>query len=997
VSPSHAVPTPASRHPRPTVVVLGAGIAGLTAAHELVERGFEVTVYEPRTDERAEMGAAAPGVHPPVKLGGLAASQYSTAGPGAHGSRARLRPFPGRRGQPRPPGRALAGEHGFRFFPAYYLHIWDLFQRIPLYHPTHLPTTGEVVWQPSSRTVMDNVRRVVTQGTIVEGEPSLVFPREAPRTLAELVTAATQLTELGFTVSDVQTFISRLLRYLVTSPLRRSSELQNLSAYDFFIGRDATVARRFSYSPRFEALILEMPRVLAAFDSRWGDARTNLTTYLQLQLQMDRHDNKADGVLNGPTTESWFDHWYQHLVQLGVRFVRGAASRLEPPSPDRLRLPHLQARVTVVLTDGTRLAPDYVVVAVDAPAAERITGALREAGTGGTVAGLDGFTTSVPPSRGPLQPGATRSPVRRDPYAMDQMGRVPWDRFQTLTGIQYYFDTEFQLVRGHVYYSGTEWGLSSINQHGLWEKRPCLARDGHVSVLSVDIGDFNTPSRHLVDELGRGKAARDCTADELALEVWRQIVTAITSNVDNVPEALIPWPAWYALDRNLVLATGAGQDAGRPVRNEAPYLVPIVGDWPNRPGGDPWNPHGSSWTTRSTEDRWLEDLERRAVWQARHGGYQVHHNSVVFAGTWTKTFTRMTSMEAACESARHAVNAILDHYVWVETGGADRREKTTLDWRFPFGFLDQGFSSPIRLPSPAGDYCFVFDIENREPLDTRSLRNLDSQYHRASLPHPLDTTGPAVVGAPGSPVPSLAGGPPMTTSPNDYTGQLLSYLQAWRQYLEQVTSTAATGQLWPSAPWPPPWPSPPAAPAPAAEPAPPNPTYESPSYPQPEAPAADAGRAAQEGGRSSLYDPGLTTIPSGPVTDRRPGSAYPDAADVTSSGADTTASARSLYSAPAVSSPPAAWWELDQGRERPSLSNDPLAPTRLQPPPQPIGESPGGRTVAPQGGELHPLSFNVPLPVGVLGEQRTSGGRFSRPHQWRQTDGTEIIGADPRA
>ncbi len=72
------------------------------------------------------------------------------------------------------------------------------------------------------------------------------------------------------------------------------------------------------------------------------------------------------------------------------------------------------------------------------------------------------------------------------------MGRVPWDRFQTLAGIQYFFDTEFQLLRGHMYYSGTEWGLSSINQSGMWERQRILARDGHVSVLSVDIGDFNT-------------------------------------------------------------------------------------------------------------------------------------------------------------------------------------------------------------------------------------------------------------------------------------------------------------------------------------------------------------------------------------------------------------------------------------------------------------------------------------------------------------------------
>jgi hypothetical protein len=731
------VRSPASCHPRRTVVVLGAGIAGLTAAHELVVRGFEVTVYEPRGDERAELGAALLGAFPPVKLGGLAASQYSTAGP-TGGSQAELRPFPGHQGRRRPPPRAVPGEHGFRFFPAYYLHIWDLLQRIPVYDPAVQHVDADLRWQASSRTVMDNVRRVITQATVLHGRPSLIFTREQPRSAAELVTLLTEFQDLGFTPSDVITIFSRILRYLVTSPLRRASELQNLSAYDYFIGRDATAARRYSYSPQTEALILHMPKVLAAFDSHWGDARTNISTFMQLLLRMDRRDDKADGVLNGPTTEAWFDHWYRHLTQLGVRFVRGAAERLEPPLVDRRLPPHLRPRVRVVLADGTELASDYVVAAVDAPTAERITAALRAVGTGGVAAELDGFTTSQPPAAGPLQPAAERSAARRDPFAMAQLGRQPWDRFQTLAGIQYYFDTEFQLVRGHVFYAGTDWGLSSINQHGLWEQRPTLARDGYVSVLSVDIGDFNKPSSQLLDEHGHGKAARDCTPDEIAAEVWRQIVTEITSQVDSVPEALLPWPAWYALDRNLVMA-GPGQGDGRPLRNEAPYLIPIVGDWPNRPGAEPWNPNGTSWTVRSTEDAWQEDLVLRDVWQARHGGYQVHHNSLVFAGTWTKTFTRMTTMEAACESARHAVNAILDHYLWVETGGTDRRETTALDWHLPFGFIDQGYSVPVRQPSPAGDYCFVFDLENREPLETRSLRNLDSQYCRNGLPHPLDT------------------------------------------------------------------------------------------------------------------------------------------------------------------------------------------------------------------------------------------------------------------
>ena len=766
------ITTPASRTRRPTVAVLGGGIAGLTAAHELAERGFVVTVYESKKDERNGLKSTPAGTYPPVKLGGLAASQYSTVG--THdGSHAELRPFPGRRGQPCAPRRAVAGEHGFRFFPAFYLHIWDLFQRIPVYQQTQ-KSGGTTCWTPTSRTVYDNVRRVVTKGITVENQPTLVFPSELPRSAGEVLGILKELAILGFTAGDIATYLGRLVHYLTTSPLRRAQELQNISAYDYLVGYDSkTGMNRFSYTPRCDAMLRQMPRILVALDSFWGDARTNMTTYLQLYLNMDRRDNKADGVLNGPTSEAWLDHWYRYLDALGVSFVHKAAARLDTPPIDPTQPPHLRPRAQITLADGTRVAPDYTVVAVDAPGAEYITAPLRAAGTGGAVAGLDGFTTLPPPPDGPLQSVTTRPQERRDPYSMDEMGRLPWDRFQTLCGIQYYFDTEFQLLRGHLLLTSTEWALSSINQSGLWETQKVLDPDGHISVLSVDIGDFNTPSRHLVDEFGRGKAARDCTADEIAAEVWRQIVTALTSDdAESAGDKVMPCPAWYALDRSLIMSDGPGQGQGRIVRNESPYLVPIVGDWTNRPGAEPWNPHGSSLIELPPEDVWLEDLEQWNVWQARHGGYQVHNNSVVFAGTWTKTFTRVTSMESACESGRHAVNAILDHYIWVESGGLDRREQmTSLDWEFPYGFLDQGLSSPIRMPTPAGDYCYVFDIENREPADTRPLRMLDTQLCQQSLPHPLDT--PAM-----PPIPHLLGGQTMFMPPTDYNQQMFAYLQA---------------------------------------------------------------------------------------------------------------------------------------------------------------------------------------------------------------------------
>jgi uncharacterized protein with NAD-binding domain and iron-sulfur cluster len=78
-----------------TVAVLGGGVAGLSAAHELVERGFAVTVYEGRD---------------------------------SFGGKARSIPVPGSAVENR---KDLPGEHGFRFFPGFYRHLPDTMARIP--------------------------------------------------------------------------------------------------------------------------------------------------------------------------------------------------------------------------------------------------------------------------------------------------------------------------------------------------------------------------------------------------------------------------------------------------------------------------------------------------------------------------------------------------------------------------------------------------------------------------------------------------------------------------------------------------------------------------------------------------------------------------------------------------------------------------------------------------------------------------------------------------
>ena len=78
-----------------TVAILGGGVGGLSAAHELAERGFAVTVYERQ-----------------ATFGGKARSM-SVPGSGTGGR------------------KDLPGEHGFRFFPGFYKHITDTMRRIP--------------------------------------------------------------------------------------------------------------------------------------------------------------------------------------------------------------------------------------------------------------------------------------------------------------------------------------------------------------------------------------------------------------------------------------------------------------------------------------------------------------------------------------------------------------------------------------------------------------------------------------------------------------------------------------------------------------------------------------------------------------------------------------------------------------------------------------------------------------------------------------------------
>jgi uncharacterized protein with NAD-binding domain and iron-sulfur cluster len=245
-----------------TVAVLGGGVAGLSAAHELAERGYRVTVYEKRD-----------------RPGGKARS-YST-----------------------PEGRPA--EHGFRFFPAFYQHLPDTMKRIP----------------SGPRTAFD--RLVGTDEFMFAqagGREDLISPVEV-RTLKDLVfiiRATRRLaTSLGISLKDGIWLARRLLRLLASCDERRELHWDFQSWWEFL---DAD-----NRSEGFRKFLADgLTRTLVAARGREMSARTGGGIALQLLFGLAHSANRADSVLDAPTNDAWIDPWMVHLRAMGVDLRMGA-------------------------------------------------------------------------------------------------------------------------------------------------------------------------------------------------------------------------------------------------------------------------------------------------------------------------------------------------------------------------------------------------------------------------------------------------------------------------------------------------------------------------------------------------------------------------------------------------------------------------------------------------------------------------------------------------
>lgn len=519
------------------VAILGGGVGGMTAAHELIEKGFEVTVFERKS------------------IPGGKARSIEVSGSGVDGR------------------RNLPGEHGFRFFPGFYRHVPDTMRRIP--------------FGSNRNGVLDNLvpasQMHLSFDSLVSGRSDLHVTLEIQKilglsqfsalrspnkmTMESFISMASQLTNpIDWLASTQMRYLAlKLLQVLNSSHARRMGEYE-LQSWKDFIGSTRLCAD-------FWRLITGITGITVAARGDMADTNTIATVMLQLALAPFLYNQPFDRSLNGPTNDVWIDPWLGYLQDSGVNYQFNT-------NITALHLENGEISGFTMQSDGVETTSidqfDYYIAAVPVEVMRQL-----------------------------LNPTLLA--------AAPELSGLGLLKTEWMTGIQYFLTQDVQLANGHTAFLDSPWALTSISQAQFWNNYD-LSQFGNGQVkgiLSVDISDWNTPN-------GSGKTAKECTKEEIAIEVFKQIKNHINSGNPNGDMLLDEMVLTYFLDP--AIQFGAN---GLASSNDEPLFINTPNSWQHRPDAITSIPN------------------------------------FFLAADYVRNYTSLATMEGANEAARLAANGIL--------------------------------------------------------------------------------------------------------------------------------------------------------------------------------------------------------------------------------------------------------------------------------------------------------------------------------------------------
>lgn len=545
----------------------------------------------------------------------------------------------------------LPGEHGFRFFPGWYQHVPHLMRRIPLretrYDPDALLRGG---FQGS---VADSLVPSEDMGLSYLGQsmqvvplglpPGLTRPAELSRWLIDLWTT---LGVTGISAGDAAQLGLRFLKFLATCEARRDAEIDPQSLWEFLRCDDLT-------APAQEAM-RTLPKALVAMNADEGNARTFLNTLYLMMTEWTVPGQHPHRVLNGPTSKVWLNPWREALE----------------------RVPQIDWRLS---TRVTRLVAQN-------SATSRVTGLY-----------LDGATHPISHRAYvlavPLEVAhdiLAKSPtVRSVCDASDRLARLdPRACTRTMTGVQLYFASPTNTMKGHFALTQSEWGLTAVSQERFW--RPEHLPQGIRGILSLCLTDLTRP----VAGIG------SLTAQE----------------VDR--ETLVKGVLWQ-------VRAALGPD-GTAVIDEAPVAHHVDDDLE-------FNPSGVG--IRGDRSRLLIHPPGQLAWRPTPAS---KIENLYFAGDYVRNPVDLATMEGAVCSASMAVNAFLDRTsnpaLRCEVFG-DYREKLEPAFLRRFKWLDhQLFERGLRAAHLGPESDKLVSPQSEQWL-TREIERFETRLRRDAAQH----------------------------------------------------------------------------------------------------------------------------------------------------------------------------------------------------------------------------------------------------------------------